>query len=359
MSPLRRVQMPLYYFASNMGVLKSFLVLAAMGQFVACQALNIESFDQVSFSALALVATGNKTTEIAFDAMRHLNQTSSAPLAGADSLALDLNAATAAMDGKKPLSNQNLLFASGSVAAIAAMTIILGSAVNTPCEQKGEAKNVQEKSETDGAPMCFDGLHSLHNALDHMEKKEVSQASWTRLPGSKPKRGFANALDSDTDDTDDGYSSEDSDTDMFELDRVLKLRAEQERNSPLLQVQAPARVRKCSHNKRVSFGVVSTREMQRQPGGGGSVCTHGVPLGISWNVVDEHSVSVEEAEMERLRLNKKNKDVYVIFGRVAAQAREKWLMEAGATKQAIRKSAQVSAKVVRGRDESNANLFFQ
>merc|ERR1719502_1319913 len=135
LSPLRRVKLPLYYFAGNMGVLKSFLMLAAMGQFVACQALNIESFDQVSFSRLALVATGNKTSETAFDAMRHYNQTSSAaPTDGAAKLALDLNAATATMEGTKlDLSNSNVLFASGSIAAITAMTVILASAVSTPC----------------------------------------------------------------------------------------------------------------------------------------------------------------------------------------------------------------------------------
>jgi hypothetical protein len=201
--------------------------------------------------------------------------------------------------------------------------------------------------------MSLQGLHSLHHALENMEKKEVSQASWPRLPGIKPRRGVANALDSESDE--DGY---DSDTDMFELDRMLEFRAQQERNSPLLPVQASP-VKKCSHNRRVSFGEVSVREMRRQPGGGGSVCTHGVPLGISWTVVEEHSRSVDQAEEERVRAGKKNKDVYVIFGRVAAQARERWLLEAGATKSAIRKSAQVSAKVLRGRDESNSNLFFQ
>jgi len=359
-SPLRRVFAALYYFAVNMGVLKSTFVIIAMGQFVACHALAIESFDQVSFSfaAMALSATGNKSMEIALDALQNFSQTSaSAPFDGAPKLALDLNAATAAMEGTKlDLSNHNLLFASGSVAAIAAMTIILGSAVNTPCEPQEVEDEEEEEEEEDGSPMSFNGLHSLHHALDNMEKKEVSQASWPRLPSPSKLRTLGNALDSDSDE--DGNDSDESDTDMFELNHMLELRAKQERNAPLLPA-SPLSRKTCSHSKRVSFGQVSVRGMQRQPGGGGSVCTHGVPLGISWTVVDEHSLSVDEAEEERTRKGKKHKDVYVIFGRVAAQAREKWLLEAGATKSTLRKSAQMSAKVLRGREESNANLFFQ
>jgi len=342
-----------------MGVLKSTLLVIALCQFVVCHAAAIESFDQVSFAAMALSATGNKSLEMARDVLHNVNQTGkSAPFDGAEpALALDLNAATAAMEGTKlDLSiNQNLLFASGSVAAIAAMTIIVGSAVSAPCEPQ-EVKD-EEEEEEDGSPMSFNGLHSLHQALDTMEKKEVSQASWPRLPSSSSgPRTWGNALDSDSDE--DGNESDESDIDMYELNQILELRAQQERNAPLLPASSLP-LKKCSHSRRVSFGQVSVREMLRQPGGGGSVATHGAPLGIGWTVLDEHSVTVDEAQEERTRLGKKHKDLYVIFGRVAAQAREKWMLEAGATKQALRKSAQVSAKVLRGREESNANLFFQ
>merc|ERR1712070_3303 len=248
-----------------------------------------------------------------------------------DGHAMDvLNAATASLKEPDRVSPANMAFATGSIAALVTMLFILTGATTTSGAPKRCRGRFQiegdwgEDEEEDEEQLSLQGLHSLKQALHTMEQKEVSRASWAprALQGLKPPLRALNP------------------------NAQAFVPGEQTRPKP-----------KTRSSTRVTFGQVHTREMLRQPGGGGNICTHGVPLGIGWSVIAEHSCSVDDAEQKRIAANKKNKDVYVVFGRVTAKSREKWLLEAGAKKSALRKSAEVAQSVTRKRDESNADLI--
>lgn len=112
-------------------------------------------------------------------------------------------------------------------------------------------------------------------------------------------------------------------------------------------------VKKKKQGPRVRFGECHIRELEREAGGGCAIVSHGVPLGLGWGILKEHSCTVDEFQEERIASGRKQKDVYCMFGRVTANIREKWLLQAGVTESTLQESAEESAYIQWGRQESN------
>lgn len=123
---------------------------------------------------------------------------------------------------------------------------------------------------------------------------------------------------------------------------------------PPRELVFPAKNKK--QGPRVQFGECHIRELEREAGGGCAIASHGVPLGLGWAVLKERSCSVDEFQKQRVASGRKQKDVYCMLGCVTAQNREKWLLQAGASESTLQDSAEESAAIRWGREESNQEL---
>lgn len=114
--------------------------------------------------------------------------------------------------------------------------------------------------------------------------------------------------------------------------------------------------KKVSSGLSARFDKVSIREMELQVGGGGAVCTHGCPLGIGWEVVNEYTHDVDTYE-ELRELRRTPKDQYWYQGILSAAQRKTVLLKSGATWAELNRSARDCISIHQQRCESNETTF--
>jgi len=107
--------------------------------------------------------------------------------------------------------------------------------------------------------------------------------------------------------------------------------------------------------KHVRFADVDVRELNLLTGGGGAVASHGPPLGVGWDIVDEWSMSVLKYDTYRAS-TRIDKDEFIVEGRISEKARRRILLQAGATEAELRRSEHLCLRVHKRREESNAGL---
>jgi len=105
--------------------------------------------------------------------------------------------------------------------------------------------------------------------------------------------------------------------------------------------------------QRVQFADCHIREFSREAGGGCQVASHGVPLGLGWDVVKEQSCTVDKFQEDRVASGKVGKELYISYGRVTAFQREAWLVQAGVAPSTMKAIAEESVWIQWGRQESN------